>query len=117
MELLREEFVARMAQFKYERDAGTKDAPNKPRREEFVGYMERVNYVRDAGMRDVLNVSKRVDFVRSIIECLLLPLKIKMWKRDMSPQQQVEEESLLLLHNQLWLLIYPPFLSGILLRV
>jgi hypothetical protein len=62
--------------------------------------MERVNYVRDAGMRDVLNVSKRVDFVRSIIECLLSPLKIKMW---------VEKETLILLHlNQLWFLSYPP---------
>jgi hypothetical protein len=83
MELLREEFVARMAQFKYERDAGTKDAPNKPRREEFVPHMAQFKYERDAGTRDVLNMSKRVDFVHSIIKCPLSQLEIKMWKRDM----------------------------------
>jgi hypothetical protein len=79
--------------------------------------MAQVRYVRDAGTRDVLNMSKREDFVRNIIECLLSSLKIKMWKRVLSPQQQVEEESLVLLLNPLWLLIYPPFLLGVLLRV
>ena len=88
-----------------------------PSREEFVSHMAQVKYERDAGTRDVLNMSKREDFAGGIIECLLSQLKFKMWKRVMSPRQQVEEESLLLLLNQLWLLIYPPFLSGVLLKV
>jgi hypothetical protein len=79
-----------------------KGVSTKPKREEFVGYMERVNYERDAGTRDVITMPKRVDFVRSIIGCPLSQLKIKMWKRDMSPRHQVEEEPLILLHlNQL----------------
>jgi hypothetical protein len=69
-------------------------------------------------MRNAPNKPRREDFVRSIIECHLSPSQIKMWKRDMSPRQQVEEESLLLLLlNQLWLLSDPPFLWGVLLKV
>jgi hypothetical protein len=85
--------------------------------EGFVSHMERVKYERDAVMRDVITMPKRADCVRNIIECLLSQLKIKMWKRDMRPRQQLEEESLVLLLNPLWLLIYPPFLLGVLLRV
>jgi hypothetical protein len=47
----------------------------------------------------------------------LSQLKFKIRKRDVSPQQQVEEEFLVLLLNPLWLLIYPPFLWGVLLKV
>jgi hypothetical protein len=61
----------------------TRDAPKKSKREEFVARMAQVKHERDAGTMDVLNMSKRVDFVRSIIICLLSPLKIKLWKRDM----------------------------------
>jgi hypothetical protein len=87
-------------------------------REEFVSHMAQVKYKRDAGTRDVLNVSKRVDFAGGIIECPLSQLKFKMWKRDMRRQQQLEEEPLLLLHlNQIWFLIYPPFLCWVLLKV
>jgi hypothetical protein len=81
-----------------------------PSREEFVSHMAQVKYERDAGTRDVLNMSKREDFAGGIIECLLSQLKFKMRKRDMSPREQVEEESLLLLLNQLWFLNYPHFL-------
>jgi hypothetical protein len=64
--------------------------------------MAQFKYERDAGTRDVLNMPKRVDFVRSIIGCPLSQLKIKMWKMDMSPRHQVEEEPLILLQlNQL----------------
>jgi hypothetical protein len=72
-------------------------------REEFVLHMAQVRYVRDASTRDVLNMSKREDFAGRIVGCLLSSLKIKMWKRVLSPQQQMEEESLVLLLNPLWL--------------
>jgi hypothetical protein len=57
--------------------AATMDVPKEPKREEFVARMEQVNYERNAAMRDALNISKREDFVHSIIDCLLSPLKIK----------------------------------------
>jgi hypothetical protein len=95
-----------------------RDVPICPELEGFVPHMAQFKYERDAGTMDVLNMPRREDFVRSIIECHLSPPQIKMWKRDLSPQQQVEEEPLLLLHlNQLWFLSYVPFLSGILLKV